>query len=290
MNVGSMSILFREQLGTQEHISYTESMRRIRAAGFESVDLNLCQLCAFKTDLHRDDWEKYAQEMKRTADELGLRLPQCHLPFRSGKVKWKTPEEWDFYCKMVYRAIDVAVYMGFPWAVLHAEPMREKDLTKQQKAAANHDLNDPFIEYALKKGLNIALENVRSTKKGPLVDYCSEAEDLAELIDSYHDERVGACWDTGHANATYTDQWEPLHVIGKRLRCTHIDDNRGTDDLHLLPFDGTVKWDRVMGALRDIGYPGDLILEVYANLYTPNDMKDETARHAFYRASCLMNL
>lgn len=290
MHVGSMSILFREQLGTPQHISYVESMKRIKAAGFESVDFNLCQLAAYKTDLHRDDWEKYAEEMAVTAKELSLRLPQCHLPFRSGRVKWKTPEEWDFYCKMVYRAIDVAVYMGFPWAVLHAEGMRDKDWTKAQKKQANHELNDPFIEYALKKGLNIALENVRSTKSGDMVDYCSKAEDLVELIDSYNDARIGACWDTGHANAGYDDQWEPLHIVGHRLHATHIDDNRGTEDLHLIPFDGTVKWDRVMAALRDIKYDGDLILEVYANKYTPDDLKDETARHAFYRASQLRRL
>lgn len=291
MRVGSMSIMFREQLGTDAHISYTESMRRIKAAGFEAVDLNLCQLCAFKTDLHRDNWEEYAQEIKKTAEELDLALPQCHLPFRSAKVKWKTPEDLEFYKKMVYRAIDVAVYLGFPWGVLHAEPLRNKALDKKQKFKENHAFNDPFIEYALKKGLGIALENGRAVKGGDdVTDYCSRVEDLVELIDSYNDDRVGACWDTGHANTVYSDQWEPLHVLGSRLHCTHIDDNRGGDDLHLLPFDGTVNWERVIGALYDIDYKGDLVLEVSSNYHTPDALKDEVARHACVRANYLRGM
>lgn len=46
------------------------------------------------------------------------------------------------------------------------------------------------------------------------------------------------------------------------IRAVHIHDNFGKVDDHLLPFLGTVQWERVMPALRKAGYTGDLVLEV----------------------------
>ena len=89
MRVGTMSILFREHLGTGEHMSHVESLRCAKAAGFDVVDLNLCQICGHKTTLHLDTWQKDAEEIRRTAEELGISLPQCHLPIKSTKVKWQ---------------------------------------------------------------------------------------------------------------------------------------------------------------------------------------------------------
>ena len=281
MRVGTMSILFREQLGTGEHIGYVECLKRVKAAGFDVVDLNLCQICGHKTTLHLDSWQKDAEEIARTAHDLGLSLPQCHLPFKSVKVKWQEPEDYKYFIEMFYRAIDVAAVIGFPWAVIH--PDRYFNIPESENwdldtfIAKNHEEYDPLVEYALNKGVGIAFENMNRGR-------FSQAEELVAYIDSYHDDRVGACWDTGHANMHYKggDQWDPLHVVGHRLHATHIHDNRAKDDLHLLPYDGTINWPRVVAALRDIQYTGDFVSEAGSNFWTPNDMKDYVGRHVHY--------
>lgn len=281
MRVGTMSILFREQLGTGEHIGYVECLKRVKAAGFDVVDLNLCQICGHKTTLHLDSWQKDAEEIARTAHDLGLSLPQCHLPFKSVKVKWQEPEDYKYFIEMFYRAIDVAAVIGFPWAVIH--PDRYFNIPESENwdldtfIAKNHEEYDPLVEYALNKGVGIAFENMNRGR-------FSQAEELVAYIDSYHDDRVGACWDTGHANMHYKggDQWDPLHVVGHRLHATHIHDNRAKDDLHLLPYDGTINWPRVVAALRDIQYTGDFVSEAGSNFWTPNDMKDYVGHHVHY--------
>ncbi len=292
MKIGTMSILFREQLHSSDHIGYVESMTRIAKAGFESVDLNLCQLCAHKTTLHGDDWRQETEKIADAAAQLGLAMPQCHLPFKSEKVKWREPQDYAYYIEMFYRAIDVASMLGIPWAVIHPEIDNEHDASDlDARILTTRREYDKLIEYALKKSLNIAYENMRGTAKDP-TRFCALAEELAALVDSYRDDRIGVCWDTGHANGSYRggDQWDALHVIGNRLHCTHIHDNRGTDDLHLLPWEGKIDWQSVMDALRDIGYPGDMILEPSANYFTPEALKDETARHAFEVARYLVTL
>lgn len=288
MRIGTMSIIFREQLGTKEHIGYVECMERAKNAGFDVIDLNLCQICGHKTRLHLDSWQEEVEKIAEAKERLGISFPQCHLPFKSKKVKWETPEDYEYYTKMFYRAIDVAAELKFPWAVVHPDryfnvPGSENwDLDKFIEE--NHREYDPLVEYALKKGVGIAFENMNRGR-------FSQAEELVAYIDSYHDDRIGACWDTGHANMYYKggDQWEPLHKVGHRLHATHVHDNNAKDDLHLLPFEGTIDWPRVVAALKDIQYTGDFVSEAGCNFFTPDDMKDYTARHAHYVFERVLN-
>jgi sugar phosphate isomerase/epimerase len=88
----------------------------------------------------------------------------------------------------------------------------------------------------------------------------------------------------------YEDQYEPLLKLGHRLHCTHINDNLGADDLHLAPFSGTVKWESVIQALRDINYPGALNLEIGLNNSAPDCLKDAGAKYALETLRTLLTL
>ena len=281
-----MTILFRELPGEEKHIQHIEAMTRIKNAGFDAADINLCLLAAHKNPYYTDDWQREADLVAEAAAGIGIELPQCHLPFKSAKVKWKAPDDRAYYTQMFYRAIDVAARIGIPWGVIHPECYRNTALTNEEKLRLNHEEYDKLIEYALSRGLNIAYENMRFRTAGN--NYCAVAEELCELIDSYGDKRIGACWDTGHANTCYSDQYDPLMLVGERLHCTHIDDNTGSEeDLHLAPFGGTIKWESVCRAMRDIQYKNPLMLEVFVNRHVPNALKDDIARAAHSAAAYL---
>jgi len=51
-------------------------------------------------------------------------------------------------------------------------------------------------------------------------------------------------------------------MAGGRLITTHLQDNHGARDEHLPPGDGAIDWEDVAAALREIGYPGCLMLEL----------------------------
>ena len=61
-----------------------------------------------------------------------------------------------------------------------------------------------------------------------------------------------------------------LDVFTNRVCCTHIHDNHSRPfddkvsdrDEHLLPFDGTYDYERMMRNLDEYGYSGSLMLEV----------------------------
>ena len=125
---------------------------------------------------------------------------------------------------------------------------------------------------------------------GNCAGYCTYVDQLVHLIDSYSDDRIGACLDTGHANMVYKDQYDAIIKLGHRLHCTHINDNLGKDDLHLAPFSGTVKWESVMKALKDIDYPGVLNLEIGLNNSAPENLKDAGALYALKTLKSLTTL
>ena len=277
MKLCGMTLLFRDIRNSKEKMPIDESVRRIAAAGFDAVDINLVMICNRTLRLHGDDWKKEAEKILLAAQETGIEMAQCHLPFRGKKVLCHTPEDLEFYYEMFYRAIDVASFLGIPWGVIHPDTLKESGLSDDECARINHERHDKYIEYALNKNVNIAYENMTF---GKCAGYCTYVDQLVHLIDSYADDRIGACLDTGHANMVYEDQYEAIKKLGHRLHCTHINDNLGKDDLHLAPFSGTVKWESVIKALREINYPGVLNLEIGLNNEATDSLKDAGARYA----------
>ena len=72
---------------------------------------------------------------------------------------------------------------------------------------------------------------------------------------------TGACLDVGHAHLTGGAP-EAVELLSGHIITTHIHDNRGRSDDHLVPFDGTIDWPILLGSLAKIGYAGPLMFEV----------------------------
>ena len=58
------------------------------------------------------------------------------------------------------------------------------------------------------------------------------------------------------------DLGEGIETVSGHLWTTHVHDNGGREDEHLVPFSGTIDWDSAMMATQKIGYDGMLMLEV----------------------------
>lgn len=178
----------------------------------------------------------------------GLTFDQLHAPFKGINNMWFAGEEGDAMYKTLTDAIDACVAVGAPIATVHLSSGWTPPATTDIGRARYIQL----VDYAAAKGIKIAFENQR------------KLFNIAWAFEEFKDaENVGFCWDCGHeACATPDIQFMPL--FGKRLICTHMQDNDAVfnEDLHKLPFDGKVDFTRVARQLNEVSYKGSLMLEV----------------------------
>ena len=77
------------------------------------------------------------------------------------------------------------------------------------------------------------------------------------------------------------DLVKDIIMMGRHLVATHIADNKGRADEHLLPFYGTIDWEAVLSALSEMGYQGDLTYEcMFFNQHLPLQLKVQAIRQA----------
>ena len=115
---------------------------------------------------------------------------------------------------------------------------------------------DTLIDYAVKKNVQIAMENLR------------RPEYLSALLDRYKDvEQVVFCYDCGHEHC-FSPNVPIMDLFGKRIKYTHFHDNFGmcydkNCDIHLLPFDGDNDFSKVIAKLDQFNYQGSIMLETF---------------------------
>lgn len=127
-----------------------------------------------------------------------------------------------------------------------------------------------ITEKAEKHGIKIALENLRNS------------EGLAYTLGRFDSQNLGFCYDSGHHHCRNPKE-DLLTKYGSRLMALHLHDNNGIEDQHLLPFDGTIDWNKTMQKICTTDYSGPIALEV-ANHGYENLPAEEFLSTAFEKA------
>ena len=275
---------------------FARSLRKTHEMGFDAIDFCMCPMQRGDTELCRDDWEAHLEKIVAVRDELGLDIAQSHLPYPKVAVRRKLPtdegcEQNEYFVKMTERAVRVSGALGVKWAIVHpVEASGADEVSFEENIAYNHKIYEPVIDLASSLGVGIAFENMADVDGHRR--FGVTGEELAALVDSFGSPLVGACWDFGHGNRCFVDQTTQFRKLGSRLVATHVDDNMGLgkEDLHTLPFLGTVKWEKVMKTLREMNYEGCFNFELAVCKRMPADMVERTVKYAYDMGRYLLTL
>ncbi|MCD6231540.1 sugar phosphate isomerase/epimerase [Candidatus Aerophobetes bacterium] len=260
-------------------------LKRLARTGWRYVELSMEDL----EDIDkRDNPEREFKALKRLCTELGISIPQMHGPVPDMAKFSPVVSNQDEYIKVIKRSLRWASILGVKWVVLHpgGAYWSDDERMKEKLKEGNLKFFSQILKYAESFKVGIAIENLTLYRKTK--DYkCFGAtpSELLWLVSNLDSKWVGICWDTGHANGEDLDQYQALKIIGKHLVATHINDNDSFSDQHRLPFEGTINWEGVMQALRDIGYSGLFNLEVGGTTYClrnnrmPVEMKEDKLRY-----------
>lgn len=290
MKLGTSTCLFDRHRFNHTSIPYIEQTRLCADAGFVVLDLNMCDSIrpGKGDDLSADDWEARIDALGNEAAKLGVVFTQAHAPFNGDIfVAGRQPDAayLEMFHEMTRRAVIASGKLGIKWIVVHPfndTVNTEYDNEIQKKT--NIDFYMPVLELAKACGTGLALENMADFDIAKCRRYyCANVDDLNDITDTINDPAFGICWDFGHARMIMEDQPRQLRKIGKRLKATHVQDNTGKNDSHLIPFvGGNIKWEDIMPTLKEIGYEGDFMLECHSFMNNiPDVLKASAAKLAY---------
>ncbi|MCC7031681.1 MAG: sugar phosphate isomerase/epimerase [Acidobacteria bacterium] len=149
-------------------------------------------------------------------------------------------------------ALGVARIARFPYFVVHLG-MPTADAAENSPAAATRSLEE-LGNASAAAGVTLALELIPNA--------LSRASRLVQwLEDDLELPGAGICLDVGHANMT-GDVMEAVETCSGHIVTTHLHDNGGGRDEHLVPGQGAIDWEGVLMAFQKVGYDGAWIFEL----------------------------
>ncbi len=154
------------------------------------------------------------------------------------------------------RLIEHSLQLGIRRMVLHPGTRRPEDENKARRALeASASFTNRLLNYLADRPLKICMENTLPHHLGGT---------LPELkwLDQHTDGEFYLTLDTSHAFLSKSTIADYIEEFGRRIRHTHLSDNRGTKDDHLPPGEGRIDFREVLKLLVKNAYVDDWFLEV----------------------------
>src|SRR5438045_3705218 len=129
----------------------------------------------------------------------------------------------------------------------------------------------PILDRAESLGINVGVE----CEPGLFLEYVAE---LREWIDRLGSARFGANLDIGHSQVIGESIPEAVRMLGDRIWNLHVEDIPGRKHYHMIPGEGTLEWDALIAALREIDYQRFLTVELYTHTANPQEAAEKSFR------------
>jgi sugar phosphate isomerase/epimerase len=256
----------RRQFGISTHLYHGHRLSRahlleIASYGFETVEI-------FATRTHFDYHNSAAvADLQMWLADAGLTLHGIHAPvveaYEGGRwvgplsLASSDPDARAHALAEAEHALHIArrisarvlvVHLGFPRTQAPG-PAPDSRVVARRSIEALHRAAAPL-------GVQVAVEVMPNelSRPGSLVHF---VEHDLEGTD------IGICLDFGHAHMD-GDLLDAIDTVSEHFVASHVHDNRGRTDDHLVPFEGTIDWPAALTAVQKVGYESTLMLELAA--------------------------
>lgn len=274
----------KRQFGISTHLYHAQRLCRdhlleIAAHGFDCVEV-------YATRTHFDYHNPAAvADLQGWLAEAGLELRSVHAPTAEGFAagRWSgslslasaDPAARAHAVRETEQALYLARRLPIEVLVAHLGIPRTQAGPADSRAAARRSIEE-LLKIAEPLGVRIAVEVIPNQ--------LSRAASIVHFVEDDLDG-VGICLDFGHAHLD-GDVVDAVETVAEHLIATHVHDNRGRHDDHLLPFDGTIDWAGTLLAVQKIGYDGPFVFEIVPNGSTKQTLA--RARAARQRIEAIM--
>jgi sugar phosphate isomerase/epimerase len=151
----------------------------------------------------------------------------------------------------VKRALEIAERVPFRYLIQHF--CHGRQTADPRKFDAAFTALELLTVFAKQRGVTIALENTPGELSSPT--------SLVQFIQETHLRELRLCFDIGHAHIEDGVETS-FELMRDAVVTTHLHDNHGEKDEHLLPYEGGIDWDKALAALSSAPQPLPLVLEL----------------------------
>ncbi|MCM3881306.1 MAG: sugar phosphate isomerase/epimerase [Vicinamibacterales bacterium] len=252
------------KFGVSTHLYHGERLRREHLVEMASRGFECLEVFATRShfDYHDTACNKLLGEWVR---EAGIQLHSVHAPIvdslvdnRWGRAYSTAARDLNARQETLHEmdaALALARDVPFKYFVLHLGlPLAQRPGSGDNNRDAALRTIEHIYDSAEPLGVTLTLEVMDNALSRPHVLVDMLEHDLDGLD-------IGLCMDVGHAHLL-GDTAEAIEVASEYLMTTHIHDNRGQKDDHLVPFEGSIDWAATVMELEKIGYDGVLMYEV----------------------------
>ena len=231
-----------------------EGAKLLKEIGFDAVDMSYYYEAS--EFFLGEDYKEKARDVKNAFEKYGLICNQAHAPIECyfGMAHDDTAPEY----VRLKRALESAAIIGVKHIVVEGT-----EVPKPHTSYLNLDYNYEFykgLEPLCKEfGIVIAIENLRKSFTYPDL--------MNEIIRRLNSPYFKALVDVGHTwvradmqPGEYIRSLDPGIICGLHVQDTH-GIRQGKDD-HLVPWMAEIDYSDLLEALKEVGYDGDLTLEV----------------------------
>ena len=234
-----------------------ETIYSIKNAGFNNVFVQW----------YDENWKISQEEQVKLCKKLGMNVVFAHLGYQTINSIWEEGRKGEELVKRYKKNIKECKKNNIPMVVMH--------LTREKVAPMYNEIGlnrlKKIVEYAKELGIRVAFEN---TKIQGYLEY---------VLENLKYDNVGICFDSGHNHAHFDDEFN-FEFFKNRIFAVHLHDNDKSDDMHLLPFDGTIDWQKLIKKLKEANYEGPITLELkYKYDYLSLEL-DDFYKQAYNRA------
>jgi sugar phosphate isomerase/epimerase len=266
------------RFGISTHLYHDQRLERghleqVAAAGFETIEL-------FATRSHFDYHDPAAVgTLAEWLEETGLTLGSVHAPItdRMAGGQWSPAfstgssdqARRQAAVREAEAALAIARRIPFEVLVVHLGTPGTKGNPADNTRAAAIRSAEEICRLAEPFDVRVALEVIPNA--------LSSAGSLVSMIErDLEVPHAGICMDFGHAHLG-GDVADEVEAAAEHLIATHVHDNRGRDDEHLVPYLGSIHWETVLVTMQKIGYEGTWLMEL-ADTGSPAAVLDAARR------------
>ena len=186
----------------------------------------------------------------------GVELWSCHLPFTPFKeINIATSDQSlrersiQLYTELIQKGTDVGIkkFVVHPSGKINPEDDRAECIKYSMQSL------DQLAEIAHQYGAVIAVEDLPRNCLGNTI------AELAQIISANNKLRI--CLDTNHL--LQDDNVEFIKRFGDKIATLHVSDYDFLNERHWLPGEGQLDWQGILAALKEVGYSGPWMYEMY---------------------------